>query len=58
MRQLLEYKVLPWPLSSKLNRLRTDSRVLRADYCILAIPHNTAIWFRFCDAPVFLQLFI
>jgi len=26
---------------------RTDSRALRAEYCIMGIPHNTAIWLNY-----------
>jgi len=27
----------------KVNSLCTDSRALKAEYCIMGIPHNTAI---------------
>jgi len=31
---------------------RTDSQALRAEYCIVGIPHNTAIQFAFENCPV------
>jgi len=29
----------------EVNSLSRDSRALRAEYCIVGIPHNTAVWF-------------